>query len=281
MPLLSQIAVLAATFVALSAVSRWITRQVQIIGWQLTGREDAALVIYYLLLLPGIALHEVSHALMARLLGLRVGRLSLGPKTKGQYVQMGAVTVSRGGALRDSLVGLAPWLAGTAILLFVSYRVFDVGALGQAWLLDGWRGVLQLLPGFWHVPDFALWAYLIFAVSNAMMPSSADREAWLMVGLYLALALLGVGLLGVLLQPGGPPGGWPALAKAVGAAEGGLRLLLPATDNGQQALAAGVLPALTLAFLFTVGLDGAAAGLLLLVEFVIESFKGKPRATRR
>ncbi len=180
--------------------------------------------------------------------------------------------------MRDSLVGLAPWLTGTAILLFVSYRVFDVGALGQAWLLGGWLGVLQLLPGFGRVPDFGLWAYLIFAVSNAMTPSSADREAWLTAGIYLALALVGAGLLGILLQPGGLPSGWPGLGKA---AENGFRVLLPATGSGQQALAAGVLPALTLAFVFTVGLDAAAAALLLLVEFAIESLKGKPRPARR
>lgn len=227
-------------------LNRWITRQVQIIGWRVTGHEQVTLIIYYLLMLPGIVLHELSHALMARLLGLKVGSFSLGPRNKGQYVQLGSVTVSSGGALRDSLVGLAPWLAGTTALLLISYGIFNVAALGQAWLAGGWRAVPAAVPGMWQVPDFWLWAYLIFTVSNAMTPSAADREPWLMAGLYLALALF--------------------VAYVAGA-------LVPAAEALAPEVA-GALPALTLAFLFTLGLDLAVGGLLLLIDRILAGLAG-------
>jgi hypothetical protein len=40
------------------------------------------------------------------------------------------------------------------------------------------------------LPDIWLWLYLIFVISNAMMPSASDRESWWSVVLYLCLALL-------------------------------------------------------------------------------------------
>lgn len=241
MSLLPQILGFAVTLLALLALNRWITMQVQIIGYRLTGHEQVAVIVYYLLLLPGIVLHEVSHALVAVILGLKVGKFSLGPRAKGRYVQLGSVQVTSGGLLRDSLVGLAPFLSGTIVLLLVSYQVFNVGALGAAWLAAGWRGIFAAVPGLWRVPDFWLWAYLIFAVSNAMTPSPADREPWRMAILFLALAL--------------------AIAWLVGA-------LAPAA----QALApevAGALPVLTLSFIFTLALDLAAAALLWLAEAFI------------
>ena len=44
--------------------------------------------------------------------------------------------------------------------------------------------------------DFWLWLYLIFAVSNAMMPSESDRKPWLLAGLYVAGVLVVAWLLG-------------------------------------------------------------------------------------
>ena len=37
-------------------------------------------------------------------------------------------------------------------------------------------------------PDAWIWAYVIFAVSNTMLPSRADRQAWTPVILFLLLA---------------------------------------------------------------------------------------------
>jgi hypothetical protein len=110
------------------------------------------------------------------------------------------------------------------VLLLVSYLVLDVTALGAAWDDQGWRGFLASARAMPKTPDFWLWLYVIFAVSNAMMPSESDRKPWLLAGLYVA---------GVLL-----------LAWLLGA----FSFLSPALwDN-----ALGALQVLTLAFLFTV-----------------------------
>jgi hypothetical protein len=248
MPLLAQTLAFTATLAGLVAVSRWITRQVQLLGLHLTDDERAAQMTYYLLMLPGILLHELSHVLMAKLIGLKVGEFSLGPRAHNQTsIELGSVTVSRADVFRESLVGLAPFLSGTAVLVLVGTRVFDVQALGQAGSAAGVAGLVRALPGIWQVPDFWLWAYIIFVVSNAMMPSPSDRQPWLLAGIYLAVALGGVYLL-------------------VG---------LPVLPAALARWAAGVLQVLTLSFLLTLVLDLAAAAAMWIAEALILALQSR------
>jgi hypothetical protein len=238
MSLLPQLALFALTLTAHVALSRWISRQVQIIGLRVSGSERAALLTYYLLLLPGIVLHELSHVAAAWLVGLKVGKVSLGPKLRGRYVELGSVQVGTGGALRDSVVGIAPFLAGTLVLLLVGYLVFDVAAIGRAWQDLGWGALSPTFDAISRVPDLWLWAYVIFAASNAMIPSPADRQPWLAAGMYLLLALIVTYMLG----------GLPLLTEALGPH------------------VAGALQLLTAAFVFTLVVNLLAAALLWLVE---------------
>lgn len=238
MSLLSQTAIFAITLALFMALSRWINRQVQVIGLRVTGSSTVAIMLYYLLMFPGILLHELSHYLTAQLLGLKVGAFSMGPRKRRNAIELGSVTVSSGGPVRDSLVGLAPFLFGTAALLLVSYRVFDVAVLGQRLAVDGWRGVLDILDGIWLVPDFWVWAYVIFVVSNAMTPSRADRQPWLVAGIYLGIALVAVWLLG----------GLPILAETL------------------QPQVSGALQGLTLGFLFTAAVNLVIAAILWVIE---------------
>jgi membrane-associated protease RseP (regulator of RpoE activity) len=241
MTLLPQFLAFALTLALMLLLSRWISRQVQIIGLRVSGDMNVAIMAYYLLMFPGIVLHELSHYLMARLLRMQVGSFALGPKKRRNAIELGSVTVASGGSIRDSLVGLAPFLAGTAVLLLVSYYVFDVAAMGEAWRMAGWTGVLAKLNGLWRVPDFWLWAYLIFVVSNSMTPSEADRQPWVVAGVYLGIALLVVWLFG----------GISALADVL------------------HDQVAGALQVLTLGFLFTLVVNVVIAVFLWLTEAVV------------
>ena len=250
MPLLTQLAVFTVTLIVLVVISRWIAHQVQILGLRLTRDHQIAIMTYYLLLLPGILLHELCHLAMAKLLGLRIGKFTLWPRRSRGAVELGSVTITSGGVIRDSLVGLAPFLGGTVVLLLVGYAVFDVAALGRAWAVGGWRGVWSALDGIWLVADVWLWAYVIFVVSNAMVPSPADRQPWLVAGLYAAGALIAGYLLG----------GLPSIPENV-------------TDQ-----VAGVLQVLTLAFVFTLAIDLLFGLVLWIAELiVVEAQRGRGR----
>lgn len=77
-----------------------------------------------ILYLPGTFLHELSHFLMAKILGLRVFGFSLMPTIKRGFIEFGSVTVSKSSSIKLFLVAIAPLLAG---LIFVplSYLAFS------------------------------------------------------------------------------------------------------------------------------------------------------------
>ncbi len=183
LPLLS----LAATLPPLYLMQRWINRHLQGLGLLFTGDGDSAILIYFVVLLPGIALHELSHWLAAVLLRVPVARFSLWPKKKrGRRVRLGAVSVGASDPLRASLIGVAPLVVGSVVILLVGELVLGVGDLGGLLLYGTWTDVWRQLAAYWRVPDFALWLYLIFAIANAMLPSESDRAAWPTMGLFLA-----------------------------------------------------------------------------------------------
>jgi hypothetical protein len=180
---------LAATLGLLLLIERWIHRHLQGVMLLLTIDPEMAMVLYALPLLPGIILHELSHAIMAILLGARIGRISIRPKLAGQRVQLGFVPVEKTDPIRASLIGLAPLLVGSGAILLIGYLVFDIGTVRSALVAGDWTSVLAGLEGMLKASDAWIWAYLIFSVGNTMLPSRADRQAWLPVILFLLLAL--------------------------------------------------------------------------------------------
>jgi len=178
---------LAATLALLLLIERWIHRHLQGVMLLLTGDPEVAAVLYAAPLLPGVILHEFSHAFAAILVGVRVGRISIRPRRTGQRIQLGFVPVEKTDAVRASLIGLAPLLAGSAAILLIGYGIFGVGVVGTDLANGRWSNLGTGLLRALEAPDAWMWAYLIFAVSNTMLPSRADRQAWTPVILFLLL----------------------------------------------------------------------------------------------
>jgi hypothetical protein len=223
------------SFCGLLLLKRWITRHVQGIGYLLTEDGQIALVLYFLLILPGVALHELSHALAAWMLRVKVRRFSIGlGRRSGQKVALGSVDIAKTGPIRAALIGLAPLLFGCAVIIVISNQVLGIDSL----TLVGAPGLWQDLRGIYAVPDFWVWMYLVFAIGNAMMPSASDRNSW------------GVSLLFV------------AFAGAVFYFTGLFDIY---SDSLQSWVRRGT-DLLTYAFAFTAVLDFVVAGLLFLIE---------------
>jgi hypothetical protein len=183
-------------FVGLLVLTRWITKHVQGIGYLLSGDGQIALVLYFLLILPGVVLHELSHALTALILGVRVRRFSIGIRRKGKSQQfaLGSVEIASTDPFRASLIGVAPLVTGCATILWISSSILRLE------MLPAFAG-----PGFWNTllsiyetPDFWIWAYLVLAIGNSMLPSAADRGSWkttLVFAAFVGTALYFSGLL--------------------------------------------------------------------------------------
>jgi hypothetical protein len=180
---------LAVTLALLMLTERWIHRHLQGTTLLLAGDREMAVVLYALPLMPGILLHEVSHACVAKILGVRVGRVSIRPKLAGERIQLGFVPVEETDCVRASLIGLAPLLTGSALILLIGYGALDIGAMQQAFITADWSSLAASFAGMLKAPDVWLWLYLIFAISNTMLPSQSDREAWRPIILFLVLAV--------------------------------------------------------------------------------------------
>jgi len=192
------LATLVVTLLLLLWVTRWITRRLHFLGMRWLNDPGVVLWLYFALILPGVILHELSHWLTAWLLGVPASLPKIGPAQRksgrGSTVSLGSVQTARADPLRYSLIGLAPLLTGATVIFLIGTRILGVNELTGHGLAGFWAGLGDLLL----VPDIWLWLYLIFAVSNAMLPSESDmqpvRPVLIFLGIVAVVAVIVVGL---------------------------------------------------------------------------------------
>lgn len=156
-----------------------------------TGSSQFAMLGLFLLFLPGIVLHESTHWVVAYALRLKPHSFTLWPKLRdGKTLEMGSVQMKGAGIWRETLVGMAPLVAGSAVTALIGARVFGLHDLILHLLrLQPLEG-LRLIRTAFAAPDSALWLYLVFAVGNTMLPSASDRRSLRPVFYYLGLGIL-------------------------------------------------------------------------------------------
>lgn len=193
MPLLTLWGLVLLALLPLIVLERWIHKHLQGLWLLLLRDADMALVMYSLIMLPGVLLHEGSHWVAALLLGVRTGRFSVVPqRLPNGNLRLGYVETAKADPLREALIGAAPLAAGVAAIIFMGYSRLGVGAVGTALAQgDGWA-TLAAVQAMGRQPDFWLWVYLLFTVANSMLPSASDRRAW---GPVVVAAVLVTGLL--------------------------------------------------------------------------------------
>jgi len=198
---LSLLGALAVALLVLAWLSRQISLRVQGIAYFTTRSLGCATFAIFLVLLPGVFLHELAHWLAAKAVGLKAGKFRVWPKVQGKKIGMGSVSVQRGTIWQDSFVGLAPLLLGSVLIAWIGANIFSAEQI----LIPFAAGQLtQGVRAFWQAfgaADGALWAYLLFAIANAMMPSASDREPVKPLLLYIGLAVLIYVVLGFPLSP--------------------------------------------------------------------------------
>jgi len=156
----------------------------------LTRRVDLSIVLFSLVFLPGVLLHELSHYLMAVLLRVRTRRFSLVPQSMPDgRLQLGYVEMAAVDFVRDALIGLAPLLTGALFVILVGLNRLGLLALWDGLVQGQPAGIQQALLALPRHPDFWLWFYLTFCVSSTMLPSASDRRAWKPLAFGIALVL--------------------------------------------------------------------------------------------
>lgn len=218
LPLVDGFLYFAGSLLAFIAVQRVLYRELQSIFLLITRRPSSAIGLFSLLLFPGVFLHELSHYVIARLLGVRTGKFSLLPKVLANgNLRLGYVETAATDPLRDTLIGAAPLISGMVVVTLLSINQLGILPLAEA-LMSGNLGNFWLAAGkLPSQPDFWLWFYLAFAVSSTMLPSVADRRAWWSIGLFIVVVFI--------------------LALLPGVSAWMVENLAPAIDRGLRAMA--------------------------------------------
>jgi hypothetical protein len=136
----------------------------------LTNSEKLGKLIYAILFFPGVVIHELSHFFTASLLNVPTGRIEIFPQKTEEGVKLGSVKVAKRDFVRNSLIGSAPFLIGSALLFLLLKTKFP-----QAFVSPTLKSFIQTLTNSRDWGDL-LYFYLIFAVSNTMTLSKSDRE---------------------------------------------------------------------------------------------------------
>ena len=199
------------TFLVIFALTiflqRWLHQHIQGFALALTGSAGCALRLLFYVLLPGVILHELSHYVIAKILFVRTGNIQIGlGNTRIKHVTLGSVNIERTDPLRESLIGVAPFVVGIGAIWLIAAWGFDVWPQAGASLELFFRRVGE------YSDDWTTWLdlYLIFAVSTAMIPSESDREPW---GPVITIVGLGVAILFVLGWTPRIPSDWVTFAR--------------------------------------------------------------------
>lgn len=125
--------------------------------------------LYTLLFLPGTILHELSHWLVAELLGVRTGEITILPTTDDDTTRqkLGSVQTAASGPLRSFLIGAAPFLTGLLTLYLLGTLLLSA----ELW---------------WH---YLLLFYGIVVTGSCMLLSREDRRSWPFIGILLTTLL--------------------------------------------------------------------------------------------
>lgn len=184
---------LAGVLIALIYVEKWIHSHLYGVGWVLTNNKKSATALYYVLLSPGVFVHEFTQYLAAGVLNVRIKRVIAWPEAQDNgTLRLNFVTVQKAHSFQKAIIGASPLVTGLALVWVISNYILNLeevlAALGKADLTLLGAALREL----GSTPDFYLWLYLTFAISNAMLPTPADREGW-------PLALAGFGAILVFL----------------------------------------------------------------------------------
>ena len=166
-------AIFIILIVVLSVLRQKLVYEISGTSLLMLGSTRPGVIFYSLIFLPGTILHELSHWIVAEILQVRTGEITIFPdfEGRGESQRLGSVATARSDPFRGFLIGVAPFITGLLSLIILG-RLLEVG----------WG-----VSPFWQV---ALIIYGIMVISNSMMISKEDRRTWPFIVLFLTLIIV-------------------------------------------------------------------------------------------
>lgn len=151
-------------------LSKTLTTLIASFFYRVTKRKKLTIYLLAMLFFPGTFIHEIAHYFMARILFVPVYKIEFFPTLHETSVKLGSVIIRKPDFIRNLLIGVAPFLAGTTLLLSIIYFVTKKGLTNDFFII--------LLVG-----------YAVFEIGNTMFSSKKDLDG-LLKFLLLLLVLL-------------------------------------------------------------------------------------------
>lgn len=159
-------------------LSKSLTRHISLLFHRLTRSKRVTVYLLAILFLPGTIIHEAAHYLMAKLTLVPVGNMYIIPQLQGNDVILGSVSHARIDPIRRFLIGAAPFLFGTIIILSTLFATVQYDLLNN--------NLILILVG-----------YIVFEVGNTMFSSKKDMEGSLELFLIIIVLLAVAYFLGI------------------------------------------------------------------------------------
>lgn len=158
----------------------------------LTRSKKLSLGVLIIILLPGTLIHELSHFLIATLLFVPSGELTIFPKMEEGRIKAGSIKHNSTDPLRRSVIGIAPMIIGLS-LIYVVGNLFLSQIINSPASPAGGQLSITNLFFILNSKFFILFStfYLLFVTSITMFSSKKDLEiAWVFIPLVLLLIFI-------------------------------------------------------------------------------------------
>src|SRR5512145_2508393 len=104
---------LIAVLIPLIFAEKWIHSHLYGVGWLLTNEKQSATILYYLILFPGVFLHEFTQWLVAGAINVPTKRLTTWPEPQENgTLRLDFVQVQPVDRIRSAIIGAVPFAIG-------------------------------------------------------------------------------------------------------------------------------------------------------------------------
>jgi hypothetical protein len=166
----------------------------------LTRSFQTTTILYYTFFIPGVFLHELSYWLVAGILNVHAKSAIQWPEAQEiAELDLSFIELAKNvNPFKLAIITLAPIISGLLAIWLIANNVLDFSSFFALIRTGDLADISAAFSRLTGAADFWLWIYLLFTISNTMIPKLRDlrglRIVFIAVGVLVAIFIvIGVG----------------------------------------------------------------------------------------